>query len=263
MSLAALWRGCALCYAYAVRDMATHADSTVRCAGLSAPLTNRVAAVPMAPLLACPAPSRTLSRCVASWMPCTAPRLLNVVRRQWYLHTYAVQYPTTPSVPRRSGWRDWTIVKFVGESSTWYYFMYFVFSVLGLFVHPFFFYFHLSDIVIRVRLLQYVLRSVITNIGQVRGGTIRYDKSLHRLRFVCTFVTRFLAQRYLEPWSLLASGWSVGSPTVVSTAPPTGWSCTTTACLSSSWTTLTMDSEVPQCFKGHQVRLCSCVVLRV
>jgi len=50
--------------------------------------------------------------------------------------------------------------------------MYIVFSLGGFLIHPFLFYFHLSDVIVRVRLLHYVIRSVITNGGQVIGTTL-------------------------------------------------------------------------------------------
>lgn len=61
----------------------------------------------------------------------------------------------------------WAIIFLVGDYLTLYYILFIIFSALGIFVNPGFFCFHVLDIVTRISLLGYVIKSVTMNFGQV------------------------------------------------------------------------------------------------
>jgi hypothetical protein len=61
----------------------------------------------------------------------------------------------------------WTIFFLLSDIKTLYYLMFIIFSGLGLCTNPAYFCFHVLDIVMRISILGYVIRSVTMNIGQV------------------------------------------------------------------------------------------------
>jgi len=61
----------------------------------------------------------------------------------------------------------WTLFFLIGDFLTFYYIMYLIFSILGNTVSLSFFCFHVLDIAVRIKLLNYVVKSVTVNIGQV------------------------------------------------------------------------------------------------
>jgi hypothetical protein len=63
-------------------------------------------------------------------------------------------------------WKVWFLVT---DLLTFYYIIYVVLSIMGIFVNPAWFAFHVLDVTVRVKLLNYVLRSVTVNYDQVLG----------------------------------------------------------------------------------------------
>ena len=61
----------------------------------------------------------------------------------------------------------WNVGFVLADPYTFYYSLFFVFSVLGLTHNIAFFAFHVLDIAVRIKLLSYVLRAVTMNAGQV------------------------------------------------------------------------------------------------
>jgi hypothetical protein len=61
----------------------------------------------------------------------------------------------------------WNVGFVLADPYTFYYLLFFVFSVLGLARNIAFFAFHVLDIAVRIKLLSYVLRAVTMNAGQV------------------------------------------------------------------------------------------------
>jgi hypothetical protein len=52
----------------------------------------------------------------------------------------------------------WSLIFFVSDSWTFYYVLYLTFSVLGNFMDPHFFAFHVLDLAVRIKLLRYVMQ---------------------------------------------------------------------------------------------------------